>query len=71
MKRILLFIFVVSSLLSAQLSSSAVNKLQSLILPGLGEYMMGYEDRAQSFFIRESILWLVFIGGKNASNWFM
>ena len=70
MKKLLLFIFVLGSLLQAQMAPSAVNKLKSLILPGWGEYNIGHKDLAQSFFIREAVLWLVCIGGKKASNWY-
>ena len=70
MKKIVLFIILVNSLLSAQLSPSAKTKFQSLILPGLGELNMGYEKKARSFFIREAILWFVCIGGKQASKWY-
>ena len=57
-------------MLSAQMSSSAKSKLQSLILPGLGELNMGHEERARSFLIREAALWLVCIGGTKVSNWY-
>ena len=69
MRKILLFI-VIHSFLFAEESYSVKNKLQSLILPGLGELTMGHENRARSFFIREAALWLVFIGGHQASNWY-
>ena len=68
--RIILLIIVVNSLLSAQMSSTANGKLQSLILPGWGELKMGYDERARSFFIREAALWLICIGGKIASIWY-
>ena len=61
---------IVNSLLSAQISSSAKSKLQSLILPGMGELKMGHEKRARSFFIREAAIWLVCIGGTKASSWY-
>ena len=57
-------------MLPAQMSSSAKSKLQSLILPGLGELNMGHEKRARSFFIREAAIWLIYIVGKQASNWY-
>ena len=69
MKRIILYVLIVSSFLSAQMSSSSSSKFQSLILPGLGELEMGHEKRARSFFIREAALWLVCIGGTKAANW--
>ena len=70
MKRLLLFIIISGSLLQAQKTPQAKNKLQSLILPGWGEYRMEYKDRARGFFIREVALWIVCIGGKNISNWY-
>ena len=69
MKRIILYVLIVSSFLSAQMSLSSSSKFQSLILPGLGELEMGHEKRARSFFIREAALWLVCIGGTKAANW--
>ncbi len=70
MRKILLCIVVLNSLLSAQMSSSAKSKLQSLLLPGMGELKMGHEQRARSFFIREAAIWLVCIGGTKVSNWY-
>ena len=70
MRKIVLLIIVVHSLLSAQMSSSAKSKLQSLIIAGMGELKMGHENRARSSFIREVALWLICIGGKHASNWY-
>ena len=70
MRKILFIIIIINSFLSAQMSPTAKNKLQSLILPGLGELNMGNEERARSFFIREAALWLICIGGKKASSWY-
>jgi len=70
MKKVVLFIIVVNCILSAQMSVSAKSKLQSLIVPGMGELNMGHEKRARSFFIREVAIWLVYIGGKKATNWY-
>ena len=70
MRKILLCIVVLNSLLSAQMSSSTKSKLQSLILPGMGELNMGHKNRARSFFIREAAIWLVCIGGTKVSNWY-
>ena len=70
MRKILLCIVVFNSLLSAQMSSSAKSKLQSLILPGMGELKMGHDKRARSFFIREAAIWFVYIGGTKASSWY-
>ena len=70
MRKIFLVLIIMNSLISAQMSSSAKYKLQSLILPGLGELNMGHEKKARSFFLREAALWLVCIGGKKVSNWY-
>ena len=69
MRKILFFVIVLNSLLSAQMSSPAKSKLQSLIIPGLGELNMGYDQRARSFFVREAALWLICFGGIKVSNW--
>ena len=63
MKKIILFI-IISSFSFPQLfeSGSVKYKIQSLILPGLGELKMGHKDKARSFFIREAALWFVYIG---------
>ena len=70
MRKILLVLLVLNSMLCGQMSSSAKYKLQSLILPGMGELKMGHEKRAQSFFIREAALWIICIGGMKASSWY-
>ena len=70
MRNILLIIIVLNSLLSAQMTAASKSKLQSLVLPGLGELKMGHENRARSFFIREAALWLICFGGKKASSWY-
>ena len=70
MKKIAFCILVLNSLLFAQISAKAQSKLQSLILPGMGEFNLGYEKKAQSFFIREAALWLLCLSGKQASNWY-
>tara|TARA_Y100000758_G_scaffold299154_1_gene261370 strand:+ start:491 stop:1099 length:609 start_codon:yes stop_codon:yes gene_type:complete len=70
MRKILVVLLVLNSLLCGQMSSSAKYKLQSLILPGMGELKMGHEKIAQSFFIREAALWMVCIGGMKASSWY-
>ena len=56
--------------LSAQMQINAKTPLQSLILPGWGEQTLGESKRAQSFFIREAAIWLIYIGGKKTSNWY-
>jgi len=70
MKKYLLIIFICSAGLSAQISGNAKTKLQSLVLPGWGEQSLGESKRAQGFFLRETALWLVFLGGKKASDWY-
>ena len=58
------------SMAMAEISTPASNKLRSLFLPGLGEYSMGHEKLAKSFFIREAALWFVCLGGMKVSNWY-
>ena len=70
MKKYLLVIFLFTTCLMAQIQVNAKNKLQSLILPGWGQQTLGESKRAQSFFIRETALWLICIGGKKAANWY-
>jgi len=72
MKKIILFIIIVSSISFAQLfnSGSVKNKFQSLILPGLGEFEMGHKDKARSFFIREAALWFIYLGGNRGATWY-
>ena len=70
MKKYLLIIFICSAGLSAQISGNAKTKLQSLVLPGWGEQSLGESKRAQGFFLRETALWLIFLGGKKAADWY-
>ena len=56
--------------LTAQIQENARTRLQSLVLPGWGEETLGESKRAQSFFIREAALWLIYIGGKKTANWY-
>ena len=70
MKKYLLLIILCTTYVTAQVSVNAKTKLQSLVLPGWGEQTLGKSKQAQSFFIREAALWLIYIGGKNTSNWF-
>lgn len=70
MKKYLLIIFICSASLSAQITGNAKTKLQSLVLPGWGEQSLGESKRAQGFFLRESALWLVLLGGKKAADWY-
>ena len=70
MKKYLLLIFICSACLSAQISGNAKTKLQSLVLPGWGEQSLGESKRAQGFFLRETALWLVFLGGEKATAWY-
>ena len=70
MKKYLLIIFICIAGLSAQISGNAKTKLQSLGLPGWGEQSLGESKRAQGFFIRETALWLIFLGGEKAADWY-
>ena len=70
MKKNLLLIFICSACLSAQISGNAKTKLQSLVLPGWGEQSLGESKRAQGFFLRETALWMIYLGGKKTANWY-
>jgi hypothetical protein len=70
MKKYLLLIILCVNYLTAQMQLDAKTKLQSLVLPGWGEQTLGESKRAQSFFIREAALWLIYIGGKKTANWY-
>ena len=70
MKKYLLIIFICCAWLSAQISGNAKTKLQSLVLPGWGEQSLGESKRAQGFFLRETALWFIFLGGKKAADWY-
>ena len=56
--------------ITAQIQPDVKTKLKSLVFPGWGEQTLGESKRAQSFFIREAALWLIYIGGKKAANWY-
>lgn len=68
MKKSILFILL-NSILFSQMSPVGANKMKSLALPGLGQYAMGHNERAKSYFIREAALWIICIGGKKFSSW--
>jgi len=70
MKKYLLLIILCTTFLMAQQQVNLNNKLQSLVLPGWGEQTMGESKRAQSFFVREAVLWLIYIGGKQTKDWY-
>ena len=70
MKKYLLLVILCATYLTAQMQIDAKTKLQSLVLPGWGEQTLGESKRAQSFFIREAALWLIYIGGKKTANWY-
>jgi len=70
MKKYLLLIILCFTYLTAQMQLDAKTKLQSLVLPGWGEQTLGESKRAQSYFIREAALWLIYIGGKKTSDWY-
>ena len=48
--------------------SGKVNVLYSLILPGAGQWAMGYKTRAKFFMGTEFLLWAGFIGSHAYSN---
>ena len=70
MKKYLFLFILCTTYLTAQMSADAKTKLQSLILPGWGEQTLGESKQAQSFFIREAALWLIYFGGKKTANWY-
>ena len=70
MKKYLLLIILCTTYLTAQMQVNAKAKLQSFVLPGWGEQTLGESKRAQSYFIREAALWLIYIGGKKTANWY-
>ena len=70
MKNCLLLIILSTTFLTAQIQVNTKTKLQSLVFPGWGEQTLGEPKRAQSFFIREIVLWLICIGGKETANWY-
>ena len=70
MKKYLFLIILCTTYLTAQMQVNAKAKLQSLVLPGWGEQTLGESKRAQSYFIREAALWLIYIGVKKTSGWY-
>ena len=70
MKKYLLLIILCTTYLTAQIQVNAKTKFQSLVLPGWGQQTLGESKRAQSFFIREAALWIIYIGGKKVANWY-
>ena len=70
MKKYLLLIILCTTYLTAQMQVNAKAKLQSLVLPGWGEQTLGESKRAQSYFIRDAALWLIYIGVKKTSGWY-
>ena len=70
MKKYLLLIILCVTCLTAQMQLDAKTKLQSLVLPGWGEQTLGESKRAKGFFVRETALWLIYIGGKKTATWY-
>ena len=70
MKKYLILIILSISCISAQVPGNTKTKLQSLVFPGWGEHTLKESKRAQSFFIREAALWLLYIGNKKSANWY-
>ncbi len=52
------------------LTSGDFAVVKSAILPGWGELSMDHPKRAKSFFLREGIIWLSYLGGKNIYSWY-
>ena len=70
MTRYLILIIISFTHVFAQVSGNAKPKLQSLVFPGWGEQTLGETKRAQSFFIRETMIWLFYIGSVQTKNWY-
>ena len=69
MKKIIILILCVHSLYG-QFPFELEPKIQSLIIPGWGEYSIGKTKRAKNFFIRETILFLTFINNYKMYKWY-
>ena len=70
MKKIILFIILPGMMLAESNSQFKGTFMRSAILPGWGEARLGLEDRSHSFFRREGLLWLAFLGEKSLSSWY-
>ncbi|SVD81871.1 uncharacterized protein METZ01_LOCUS434725 [marine metagenome] len=70
MKKYLIILFVGFTCISAQVTEASMYKVHSLIFPGWGEYELGESKRAQSFFIREAALWLLYVSNMKAFKWY-
>ena len=70
MKEYLIIIVLCISCISAQVSGNTKTKLRSLVFPGWGEHILGESKRAHSFFKREAVLWLLYIGSMKTANWY-
>ena len=68
MKRYLTLIILYISCISAQVTENTNLKLKSMVLPGWGEQCLGESKRAKQFFIREAVLWLIYINSKKTAN---
>lgn len=44
--------------------------VKSAILPGWGEYSLNQPERAKGFFLRESLIWLTYLGGNKIHSWY-
>jgi len=70
MRNLFLSLIIMATLYPSDNAKPSFNKLKSVILPGYGEYSMGHETRARSFFIREAALWVFCLGSKKLANWY-
>lgn len=52
------------------MNGNAKTQLKSLLLPGWGEYSLGKPKQAHEYFIRETALWLIFLGTKKTAAWY-
>ena len=70
MRNLILSLIITTALFPSDTVRPSFNKFKSVVLPGLGEYSMGHEKKARSFFIREVGLWIVCLGSKKLANWY-
>ncbi|NQU68516.1 MAG: hypothetical protein HQ510_11280 [Candidatus Marinimicrobia bacterium] len=65
MYKIISILFCVNMLFPADFAAA-----KSAILPGWGEYSLGQTQRAKGFFLRESLIWLTYLGGNQVHSWY-
>jgi len=70
MKKKIILLFLLPIFLFSQEAEQKKVKLRSMILPGWGEKTLGADDRAQGFFKRDAVLWLLYLAGKKSADWY-